>query len=81
MADVSTTTSELKIEQYFVDGDTRTITLKNPATNITTADIESLQTFMQTNQPLIGDKMGAAFGKIMTVTRTDKQATYLDIDN
>lgn len=81
MADISTTTNELKIENYFVDGDTRTITLKNPAATVDSAAIADLQTWMQTNQPILGDKLQAAFGKITKVTSVGTQTTYLDIDN
>lgn len=81
MADITVNSNDLKIEMYFVDGDTRNITLKNYADSIGSAQIESLQTFMQTNQPLIGDKMGAAFGKISKATKITKSETYLDIDN
>lgn len=81
MADITVNSNDLKVEMYFVDGDTRNITLKNFADSIGSAQIESLQTFMQTNQPLIGDKMGAAFGKISKATKITKSETYLDIDN
>lgn len=81
MADIRTTTRELKIIAYFVDGDTRNITLKDPKSNLTSTEIENLQTWMQTNQPVIGDKMGAAFGKIQTATTTIKVEISLDIDN
>lgn len=81
MADITTNSNELKIDMYFVDGDTRKITLKNPADSIGSAQISALQTFMQTNQPLIGDKMGAAFGKISKATKIVTNSTALDIDN
>lgn len=66
---MATTSLELKIDLMFVDGDTRIITLKNPKTNITTEQITELNTLMQTDNLLIGDKAGATFGKIKTVTR------------
>ena len=81
MADVLVTTNELKIENYFVDGDTRTITLKNPSPSVSSSDIAELQTWMQTQQPIIGDKLGAAFGKIVSATKISTTQTYLDIDN
>ena len=81
MADVVVNSSELKLETYYVDGDTRTITVKNPADSVGSAQIEALQTFMQTNQPLIGDKLGAAFGKISKATKVTTSEDYLDIDN
>lgn len=71
MADTISTSKELIIENYFVDGDTRTQTLKNPKANITGTEIQALQTYMQTEQPIIGDQSGAAFGRInVAYTRT-----------
>lgn len=81
MADITTTSNELKIETYYVDGDTRNITLKNTAPTVTSAQIESLQTWMQINQPIVGDKNGAAFGKISKATKIQKTQVALDIDN
>lgn len=81
MADITTTSNELKIETYYVDGDTRNITMKNTAQSVTSAQIESLQTWMQINQPIVGDKTGAAFGKINKATKIQKTQVALDIDN
>lgn len=78
MADVSTETEQLKIDNYFVDGDTRVITLKNPKANITTSEIEELQAFMRANNIIVGDKMAGTFGKISSVTRVSERKTYLD---
>lgn len=78
MADTIYTTEELKIENLFVDGDTRTFTLKNPRTDISKSDIEELNTFMQTNNVIIGDKYGATFGRIAHATRTRKIRRVLD---
>lgn len=81
MADITVNSNELKIETYYVDGDTRNITLKNTAQSVTSAQIESLQTWMQINQPIVGDKNGAAFGKINKATIIQKTQIALDIDN
>ena len=81
MADTRTITDQLKIENYFVDGDTRTITLKNPKTNITQTEIQELLTFMHNTGIIVGDKMGATFGKIMTVTSVRKTRIDLDINS
>lgn len=76
MADSISTSKELIIENYFVDGDTRTQTLKNPRQTISSSDIQSLQTYCQVNQPLIGDKTGAAFGRInKAYTKTTEKRT------
>lgn len=79
MADTIKTSAELKIDNYFVDGDTRIITLKNPKAEITTSDIEDLQTFLRANNVLIGDKVGGTFGKISSVTRVTQTRTAMDI--
>ena len=78
MADTSTNEATLKIENYFVDGDTRTISLKNPKSNISTSEIAELETFMRTNNIIVGDKMAGTFGKIEKVTRINTAKTYLD---
>ncbi len=79
MADVQTNTQTLKIEGLFVDGDTRTITLKNPKSNITTSEILALQTFMQANNVIIGDRYSGTFGRIESVTRVNEQRTTIDL--
>ena len=64
MADTIKSGVELHIECLFRDGDTRTITLRNPRSNISSTDIENLETFMSTNNIIIGDREGADFWKI-----------------
>lgn len=78
MADTYSQSAQLKIETYFVDGDTRAITLKNPKQNISTSDIQDLETFMRTNNIIQGDKMQGTFGKITEVRRITEQKQYLD---
>ena len=78
MADVVTNSSTIKFKFYFVDGDTRTNTLKNPKGTITTSEIENLQTFMRTNNILLGDKVQGTFGKIEEVVKTTERKLYLD---
>ena len=56
MADKVKTGRELVIECLFRDGDTRTITLRNPRNNVSSTDIENLEEFMQTEKIIIGDK-------------------------
>lgn len=80
MADVIKAVNTLKIECLFVDGDTRTITLQNPDMGINYEEvIASLNTWMQNNQPLVGDKWQGAFGRIGTAKRVTVRTTYLDI--
>lgn len=79
MADTLTSSQELKIENLFVDGDTRTITLKNPKAEIATSDIAALNALMQSSQILIGDKWGGAYGRITQVTRVNTDRQKLDL--
>lgn len=79
MADVRTDTESLKVEALFVDGDTRTITLKNPKSQIETSEIIALQTFMQANNVIIGDRYAGTFGRIESVTRVTEQRTVVDL--
>lgn len=78
MADIITDEAVLKIDNYFVDGDTRVITLKNPLGSISTAQVQQLETFMRTNNIIQGDKMQGTFGKISSVTRVTTHKRYLD---
>lgn len=83
MANKTTTTDELKIENLFTDGDTRTITLKNPKDNITTEEITALETLIKNGTGeaslLVGDKYGSDFKQIWTVRRIEKTTTEFDI--
>lgn len=79
MADISTNYETLKFEFMFVDGDTRVQTLKNPKSNVTSAEIEELNAFIRANNLIIGDKGGATFGKIKQVKRISGITTQLDL--
>lgn len=65
----------LKIEYYFVDGDTRTQTINNARSDITSSEIRELQTLIRQGNLLIGDKNQATFGKISTVTFIGRATT------
>lgn len=84
MADKVTTTNELKINNLFVDGDTRTITLKNPKATIETSEITALETLIKNGSDgsasiLIGDKYGSDFRRIQEVTRVSKITHEYDL--
>lgn len=83
MSDKITTANELKIENLFIDGDTRTITLKNPKANITTEEITALETLIKNGTGeaslLIGDKYGSDFRRIQEVIRVEKITIDYDI--
>ena len=79
MADIVKTASILNIECVFLDGDTRTITMKNPRSNISSSDIENLETFMQTENIIIGDRDLSDFRKIKKAVKRETTTTYLDL--
>lgn len=83
MADKTTTSDELKIENLFVDGDTRTIKLKNPKPTITTNEIMQLESLIKngdgTQSVLIGDKYGSDFHRIQKVTKVSTTKTKFDL--
>ena len=79
MADTIKTASILNIECVFLDGDTRTITLKNPSVNISSSDIENLNTFMKNNSVIIGDRDGSEFRKIRKSVVRHSTTSYLDL--
>ena len=85
MADKVTTTNELKIDNLFVDGDTRLITLKNPKATIETSEITALETLIKNGTGeaslLIGDKYGSDFRRIQEVTRISKITHEYDISD
>lgn len=81
MADTIKTAQHLIIETVFVDGDTRSITIKNPRSDISQSEIAELNSFMQESNILIGDKDGSTFGRIKKVTRRNSTTTYLDISD
>ena len=79
MADIVKSASLLNIECVFNDGDTRTITLKNPRSNVSSSDIESLESFMRTENIIIGDRDSSDFRKIKQAVRRNTTTTYLDL--
>ncbi|MBQ6297043.1 MAG: hypothetical protein IJK81_05045 [Selenomonadaceae bacterium] len=80
MADIVKTASLLNIECVFLDGDTRTITMKNPRSNISSSDIENLETFMQTENIIIGDRDSSDFRKIKKTVKRNTTTRYLDLE-
>lgn len=80
MADTMKETRELKFESMFVDGDTRTFSIKNPKSNITNADIVALNNYIGTNNILIGDKYGGRFGRITSASTVEKTTVTLDLE-
>ena len=81
MADVYKTTDNLIIEFGFIDGDTRTISLRSPKNNLAESDIESLDTFIRENNILIGDREGSDFRSIKKAVKRTTTTIYLDLSD
>ena len=81
MADTISYGKELKIDTLFIDGDTRMLSVKNPKANISQSDITALNTWMKTNNILVGDKYGGRFGKITTASTVNKMTVTLDLES
>ncbi len=81
MADTVSYSNELKFETLFVDGDTRTFSVKNPKSSIAQSDIASLNAYMQENNILVGDKYGGRFGRITSAATVSKATTTLDLED
>lgn len=81
MADKITTSKTLKVETAFVDGDTRTINIKNPNTDDEqlSAKIGELNTFIRANAILVGDREASTFAQINKATVVTKQTSNLDL--
>jgi len=79
MADKTKTSKELVMECLFRDGDTRTITLRSPRSDISASDIQNLEEFMQTEKIIIGDKQESEFWKINKAVKRETTTTYLDL--
>lgn len=65
----------LKLEYYFVDGDTRTQTVNNARSDISATEIQELQTLIRQGNILVGDKNQATFGKIKTAKKIRRTTT------
>lgn len=85
MADRIETSYDLKFIWLFEDGDTRTQTMKYPTRDITTTQIKELETLIINgggeSTILVGDKTGAPFRRINSVTRITTRTTTLDINS
>lgn len=80
MADTVQTSSALNIELGFVDGDTRTLSINDPKTNINLgAAAASIGSFVKDNNILIGDKAGAASSGIKGAKLVTNKTTKLDL--
>ena len=80
MADRTYTDYTLQILAEFADGDTRTLNVDDPnAAASIGAQIYELQTFLQNNTVIIGDKAGAAFSQFRYANKVAKTKTEFDL--
>ena len=80
MADRTTTTETVQIMAEFADGDTRTLSIENPSSAESIgAAVYNLQTFLQNNSVLLGDKAGAAFSRFAYANMLIKTKNVLDL--
>lgn len=80
MADSTYTDYSLQMLAEFADGDTRTLSMDNPnSASSLGAAVYSLQSFLQNNSIIIGDKTGAAFTQFRYANKVTKNKTVLDI--
>jgi len=77
--DTVTSAAELKIRQQFGADDDRLLSLPNPRSNITAADINNAFSDVTTTQIIVGDKDGAAFTGISKAYREEKTIRKLDL--
>lgn len=80
MADTVSYTNDLRFEALFVDGDTRTFSVKNPKATIRDSDIVRLNAYMQENNILVGDKYGSRFGRIKEASTILRTTVNLDLE-
>ena len=79
MADIYKQSYILKIKLGFADGDTRTINLDNPRSDLTAAEIYEVSQFIKNNNLLLGDKYGADSAGILTADIVQSAKTTLDL--
>jgi len=79
LADTYKQTYILKIKLGFADGDTRTINLDNPKSNLQSSQIHEVSQFIKTNNLLLGDKYAADSAGILTADIVESMKVTLDI--
>ena len=79
MADIVKMASVLSIECSFLDGDTRTITLRSPRSDVSASDIQNLETFMQEENIIIRDRDSSDFRRINKAIKRNTTTKYLDL--
>lgn len=79
MADKMKQSYALKLVAGFTDGDERTISIDNPRSDITAADIRALDSLAR--DVIIGDKYGAPFQTFKDAGIQETTTVYLDLED
>lgn len=79
MANIIIEKETLNLSAEFTDGDTRTITLPNPKTNLTESQIDAIAPIMV--KTLIGDKNSAKFLRWKTAKIVNDRTTIIDLNS
>lgn len=79
MADKITEKNELNLLAGFVDNDDRTITVDNPKTNLTAADIKAFEATVKSTKAIIGDKGSADFYEFKKAKTKKSKKTEIDL--
>lgn len=77
--DTVTSANELKLTYWFEDGDTRAVSLPNPKSTLTAAEIDSCSSVLRATQAFIGDKNNAPFYTIYKAAIVDTTRVDLDL--
>lgn len=79
MADKVTTVSVLKLNAKFTDNDTRTISIDNPKSGLTAAQINAVGEVAASTQAILGDKGGANFLRFDEAKKVVQTTRKLDL--
>lgn len=73
----TSTTNNCNIGLAFFDGDTRTLTIPNPKSDLDKEDITDLETVIKTDNLILGDKANAGFSKITSAKKIQKDSVKI----
>ena len=79
MADKVTQTSELKLDFAFYDGDNRVVSVDNPRSDVTVAQLLAVGNTAKTTGAIIGDKASAVCVGLQGAKKVAKTVTQLDL--
>lgn len=80
-ADTVTSSSTGNLVLKFYDGDTRTLSVDDPRSDLTATEINAFVDVLKQTQPLIGDETGASIVGADKFTIVDKTDVKFDLSN